>query len=153
METKDVRPTVTDEVKEQAYATFREPKKRWGKRAPCPTKEYVLVYDLSDFGGVGAKWPYPILVKQDTVVINVRFANTPNFMGDMLLFNVKETGEEFHTHYGYMFADNTPENLEKLRIYRHKRDEYFAARQASAKALKDVLTVKGPFEGNNGEVS
>ena len=109
------------------------------KIKPDPNKEYVLVYDHPPKGEV--------LVPQDTIVTNVHLSDHKHFMGGDLEFTVKATGEKFHTHYGYMFAENNEANLEKLTNFRQKRDEYFAAKERMNIASKEVDMVLGPFEG------
>lgn len=120
------------------------------KKPARPDVEYVLVYNYPPY----ARTPDEVRVAQDTVVTNVRYVPTDSTAcrvisggSSELEFTVKATGEKFTTHYGYIFALNTPNNRERLREFqaaRQARDE--AARRVEA-AFAQVSTVAGPFEG------
>lgn len=118
------------------------------KLPPDPAKEYLLVYDCVDYsnGTFGKTETIP----QDTVVTNVRFKGEPNFMGDMLLFTVKSTGKVCETHYGYMFADNTPENVYVLELLRDKQQAVLDAQWDRDQVKARLQTVHGPFEESTG---
>lgn len=116
---------------------------------PDPEKEYVLVYDCVDYSG-GTFSDDKETIPKDTVVTNVRFKGEPNFMGDMLQFTVKSSGKVCETHYGYMFADNTPENLFQLEVFRDKQAAVREAERDRNQAKQRLATVRGPFEDSTG---
>jgi hypothetical protein len=107
------------------------------KSLPDRNKEYVLTHDFKG----------PPFIRAGTVVTNVRFRCEPGFMGDMLLFEVKGSTETYETHYGYMFAENTPNNLALLSKSQQVLAEYKKAKREWKNAFKAVATVLGPFEG------
>lgn len=109
------------------------------KKPVSPNKEYVLVYDHKTTHGLAVP---EIVVPQDTVVVNVH-----NVEHGMLEYTVKETGKKYETHYGYMFAENTEDNLKLLALYRQSCKEYSKAKKDMEDSLNRVTTVAGPFEG------
>jgi len=102
-------------------------------KAPNPEIEYILTFDYKNAFR-------DIVVPKDTVVTNVTYT------GSMLYFTVKDTGKTHSTFYGYMFAENTPENLKRLAIAREKREHYFRARKEIDEAYNAVDSILGPFE-------
>lgn len=125
------------------------------KYNPDSSKEYVLVYDYFVATEGPAVPDDPIYEKyskemlpQDTVVVNVHQIVERSALNDTmgttgpLQFTVKDTGKTYKTHYGYMFADNTPENLERLAIARKLRQEWKEAEKRLRKANKQVATLR-----------
>ena len=56
--------------------------------------------------------------QQDSIVINVRKLENNSFE-----FECKKTGITYQTNYGWSLAENTPENVEKIKLYRIKLAE------------------------------
>lgn len=113
-----------------------------------PDAEYVLVYDHPR----SARKREDVLVPQDTVVF-VRECPSDSIALKVILgasseleFVVKATGEKHTTNYGYMFALNTPENLERLNKARVARKAFFEAEKNMKATFSEVECVLGPFE-------
>ncbi len=93
--------------------------------------EYIYLHDT-----VWDNKHKSIPVKRGIIVTNV--INT----GHGYEFTIKETNEKRKSQYTWAFAENTPSNLERIKYYLDKEEEYITARNIMNKARKNVITLE-----------
>lgn len=76
-------------------------------------------------------------VERYTVMVNVVKNDDESFS-----FQSKETGVKYRTNYGWALAENTPENLERIRLS-DEQDKIYSEHKRKAKKLRNEVITLG----------
>lgn len=101
--------------------------------APDPKKEYIYLLDQ-----VWAPRGLESTSIQRLTIVN----NLSQTDGGRYLFTIKDTGENHSCTYAWAFAENTPDNLERIKTYDNVYAEYLALKKRLKITHKQIDTLE-----------
>lgn len=110
---------------------------------PKPDMEYIIMNDIEyDYDSETSS--YKKTIEKGSVVTNVKMkkGKENQFMG--YDFVVKDTAESRHTYYPWILAENTPENIEKIKNYREEYKKFELLEQHINSLRNEIITLKEP---------
>ena len=109
---------------------------------PKPDMEYIIMNDIEYDYDVEAS-SYKKTIEKGSVVTNVKMkkGKENQFMG--YDFVVKDTAESRHTYYPWILAENTPENIEKIKNYREEYKKFELLEQHINSLRNEIDTLEG----------
>lgn len=102
-------------------------------KKPNPNIEYIYRHDMVWLPNSLKA----IKIKINTIVNNVVILDNGSYE-----FTVKETGEKYRCNYGWAFAENTPENIKKLKVLDKAKAKLKRQDKKVDKLINDVKTLK-----------
>jgi len=104
-------------------------------KTPIEGMSYIYIFDKvwlpNELGS------YPIKYGSDIIDV-VKLEN------DSFEFTVKETGKRCRTNYGWAIAENTPENLEKIKRYLESDAKLDELKKETYKLRDEIIDLDGP---------
>ena len=108
-----------------------------GKKIPPPSdKEYLYLFNTAwtmDRNVIGNE----VAIKEKTIITNVRKSFTGGFE-----FVVKATGEKLRCNYGWAFAENTPENIQRIAVYEQAKALYESFKRTKEQFWSEIVTLE-----------
>ena len=108
---------------------------------PKPDMEYIIMNDI-DYDYDFETSSYKQILKKGSIVTNVKLkkGKENQFMG--YDFVIKDTGELRHTYYPWILAENTPENIEKIKNFREEYRKFELHEQYVNSLRNEIVTLK-----------
>lgn len=102
-------------------------------KTPNPDMEYIYRHDMV--------W-IPNSLKSVRIKLNTIVNNVVRLDNGGYEFTIKETGERYSCNYGWAFAENTPENVRKLKKLDKAKEKLNRQDKKVDEMLNNVKTLK-----------